>query len=90
MPSSRELRSMFLLSAQDMDHTQGLQWGKYGVVPIRMLTQRVQVPNISELWSQIPFRVWYLGPESLNIGYLDPLGYDHLEKGPTMFDLDCS
>ena len=37
-------------------------------------TPRVQVPNSSELWSQRPFRVWYLGPGSLTIGYLDPLG----------------
>ena len=36
--------------------------------------QRVQVPKISGLWSQKPFRVWFLEPESLNIGYLDPLG----------------
>ena len=24
---------------------------------------------------KVPFRVWFLEPESLNIGYLDPLGY---------------
>ena len=38
-----------------------------------IVAQRVQVPNIYGLWSQKPFRVWFLGPESLNIGYLDPL-----------------
>ena len=32
-------------------------------------TQYLRTP-----WSQIPFRVWFLEPESLNIGYLDPLG----------------
>ena len=36
--------------------------------------QRVQVPNIEGLWSQKTLRVWYLEPESLNVGYLDPLG----------------
>ena len=35
--------------------------------------KRVQVPNIG-LGSQKPLMVWFLGPESLNIGYLDPLG----------------
>ena len=29
------------------------------------ITQWVQVPNILELWSQIPLRAWLLGPESL-------------------------
>ena len=38
------------------------------------LSQRVQVPNISGLWSQKPYPQWLLGPESLNIGYLDLLG----------------
>ena len=37
-------------------------------------SQRVQVPNILGLWSQKPLRVGFLGPESLNVGYLDPLG----------------
>ena len=37
-------------------------------------TQRVQVPNIEGRCSQKPSRVWYLEPESLNIGFLDPLG----------------
>ena len=27
-----------------------------------------------DLWSQTPYLYWFLGPESLNIGYLDPLG----------------
>ena len=39
------------------------------------LAQKVQVPNIQVLWSQIPLRVWLLEPESLNIGYLDALGW---------------
>ena len=38
------------------------------------LSRRVQVPNIQGVWSQIPSKVWVWGPESLNIGYLDPLG----------------
>ena len=42
------------------------------------LTQRVQVPSILGLWSKIPLRVWFLGPETLNIGYLDPLGKDNV------------
>ena len=41
-------------------------------------SQRVQVLNIGGLWSQIPLRVCVLEPESLNIGYLDPLGYPSL------------
>ena len=35
--------------------------------------QRVEVPNIEGLWSQKPYPEGYLGPESLNIGYLDTL-----------------
>ena len=38
---------------------------------VLIVPQRVQVPNI---WSQIPWRVWFLEPETSNIGYLDPLG----------------
>ena len=38
-------------------------------------TQRVQVPNIWGLWSQKPLMVWFLEPESSNIGYFDPLGH---------------
>ena len=38
------------------------------------ITQRVQVPNFQGFWSQKPFRAFLGGPESLNIGYLDPLG----------------
>ena len=41
---------------------------------ILILVQRVQVPNISGLWFQKPYHSWLLGPEPLNIGYLDPLG----------------
>ena len=37
------------------------------------ISQRVQVLNIEGLWSQKPLRVWFWGPENLNIGYLDPL-----------------
>ena len=44
-------------------------------------SQRVQVPNISGLWSQIPLKVWFWGPETLNIGYLDLLGMQNPE-GP--------
>ena len=43
------------------------------------MAQRVHVPNTSGLRSQRPLRVWFLGPESLNVGYLDPLG-----GGPTV------
>ena len=32
--------------------------------------------DLRTLWSQKPFGVWFLGPESLNIGYLDPLGQE--------------
>ena len=32
------------------------------------------MPNISGFRSQKPLRVWFLGPEPLNIRYLDPLG----------------
>ena len=42
---------------------------------LRNLTQRVQVPNTYGVWSQNPYRAWFLQPESSNIGYLDPLGY---------------
>ena len=45
---------------------------KYNNVGLNCLAQRVQVPNISGLWFQKPFRVWLLGPGSLNIRYLDP------------------
>ena len=38
-------------------------------------TQRVQVPNIQGPWSQKPFRVWFLEPETSNIGCPDRLGY---------------
>ena len=38
------------------------------------VTERVQVPNISGLWSPKPLRVWFSKPESLSIGYLDSLG----------------
>ena len=44
-------------------------------------TQEVQVPNVSGLWSQKPFRVWFLGPVSLNIGYLDPLRKTSCRRG---------
>ena len=44
------------------------------VVFLNQHTQRVQVPNISGLCSQIPFRVCFW-TRDLNIGCLDPLGY---------------
>ena len=37
-------------------------------------SKRVQVPNIAGLWFQNPYPGWYLGPESLHVGYLDSLG----------------
>ena len=37
-------------------------------------TQRVPVPNIEGLRSQKPYLKRILEPESLNIGYLEPLG----------------
>ena len=42
--------------------------------PIHSCAQRGQVPNIQGLWTQIPFRAWFSGPETLNTGYLDPPG----------------
>ena len=30
--------------------------------------------NTEGFWSQEPLRVWFLGPETFNIRYLDPLG----------------
>ena len=47
----------------------------YRVGPVSFLTQRVQVPNIDGLWLQTPYLKWFLGSETTNIGYLDPLGY---------------
>ena len=39
------------------------------------ITQGVQVANILRfLVPEKPFRVWFLEPETSNIGYLDPLG----------------
>ena len=40
----------------------------------RSVTRRVRVPNTCGFWFQKPYSRWYLGPETLNIGYLDPLG----------------
>ena len=40
----------------------------------RPTPQRVQVPNIYGLWSQIPLRVWVFDPETSNIEYLEFLG----------------
>ena len=45
------------------------------------------MPNILGLWSQIPFRVWFLGPETLNIGYLDPLGHCLSPTSPSLAGL---
>ena len=51
-----------------------------GAMYIRSLREvRVQVPNVSGLWSQKPYPewlngIWDLGPDSSNIAYLDPLG----------------
>ena len=39
-----------------------------------VISQRVQVPSISGLWSQLLLWVWFLEPETFNIRYLDPLG----------------
>ena len=46
------------------------------------ITQRVQVPNIQGLWAPIPLRVWFLEPETSNVGYLDPLSKSWLLQGP--------
>ena len=45
-------------------------------------TKKVQVPNIERLWPPKPYHYWYLGSESLNIGYLDPLGEGSLSVIP--------
>ena len=45
-----------------------------GIYPSDTLARRLQVPW--GLWSQEPLSVWCLGPETSNIGYLDPLGYN--------------
>ena len=37
-------------------------------------TYKIQVPNISGFWSQIPYLSWILEPETSSIGCLDPLG----------------
>ena len=42
---------------------------------VRMVSGILRRGSNGGLWSQIPLRVWFLEPESLNIGYLDPLGY---------------
>ena len=34
------------------------------------------MPNIWGFWFQKPYSSWCLGPESFNIGYVDPLGMD--------------
>ena len=39
----------------------------------KLQSQKVQVPNIQEVWSQKPYPQWLLGSESLNIENLDPL-----------------
>ena len=36
-------------------------------------SSRGQVPNTCGPWYQRPVRVWFSEPETLNIGYLDPL-----------------
>ena len=65
---------------QDIEHNMGpllygLEWCPSFLELDRGSTsQRVQVPNIEGLWSQIPLRVWLLGSKTSNIGYLDPLG----------------
>ena len=41
-------------------------------------SQRVQVPIIEGLWSQRPLIIWFLEPECLKIGYLDPPGFHFL------------
>ena len=41
---------------------------------IRLHTQRVQVPDTSGLWSQIPLRVWVLGARDLKYWVLGPSG----------------
>ena len=38
------------------------------------VTQRVQVPNSKVLGSQMPYSEWFLDPENLVFGYLDPYG----------------
>ena len=47
-----------------------LVWG----TGLAKVTQRVQVPIIQGFWTQKPFRIWRLRPESSNIGYVDHLG----------------
>ena len=37
----------------------------------------LNISNISGLWYQNPYPSWVLGPETLNIEYLDPLGKSH-------------
>ena len=40
----------------------------------KAMSQKVQVPNVSDLRSQKPIMVWVLGQQTFNIGHLDPLG----------------
>ena len=55
------------MRAQIRAHTWNLSWNKDGY-------PRGSIPKIQGLWFQKPLRAWFLGPESLNTGNLDPLG----------------
>ena len=78
-----DLRLVFLCGvlgfASRGDHDESFVGGVAGYSVPKMCptsqirrTQRIQVPII--IWSQIPLRVWFWAPETLNIGCLDPLG----------------
>ena len=57
-----------------------------GIAPVMsdlFICQRMQIPNIYGLWSQIPLKVWFLGAEASNIGYLDPLGLEATQTSDT-------
>ena len=61
----------------------GLYGIEKGLGPIKGVLgpdSRVQVAHVQGLWSQQPSPEGFLGPESLDIGYLDPLGQPGLPK----------